>query len=281
MRMTERQLVMNDVRFRYKPDMEDVLRGIDLEINRGEFIALVGHNGSGKSTLAKMLVGMLTPNKGEYKLFTEEGQVVEEDDLREHIGMVFQEPNNQILENNVFNEIAYGLKQKGYGKQEIEEIVNNILADINLSHVKDRHPYLLSRGQRKRVALASIVVLEPDIIICDEPTAALDYRSATAVMEALEKIYRQGTTIIFITHDVKVVAEYAQRTILLNQGQVIVDTDVKSFFMEHGRTLDEHRFITPQITKLALKINENIGGNFGSILTIDDFVERFKALTQA
>ncbi len=265
---------VKDLCYRYRQNMDNVLEGVNFEIERGEFIALVGHNGSGKTTLAKIIVGLLEHKEGIYQFTSREGKVLSRRELRKKIGMVSQEPNNQILESTVFKEVAYGLREKGMAEPEINDIVEDILHKMNLYHVRKRHPYLLSRGQRKRVALASIVVLEPELIICDEPTAALDYSSSTTVMESLVKPWKQGATIIFITHDVKIVAEYAQRTILLNKGQVAIDTDVRSFFMDHHDELEEHNFITPQITELANRLNRVTGRKLASVLRVSDFVDQ-------
>jgi len=205
------------------------LQGLTLRVRAGERIALLGANGSGKSTLLRLLDGLYFASRGTLRFrgaaLTEAAM---EDDgfamsFRRRVGLVFQNPDIQLFNPTVFDEVAFGPLQLGWGREEILERVQTTLAWIGAEHLKDRAPYRLSGGEKKRVAIASVIVLDPDVLLLDEPTAALDPRSQSQVIELLEGWNDGRKTIITATHQLEILGEIAERAVVLEHGAVVAD----------------------------------------------------------
>jgi len=219
----EEILKMQDITFSYEKDIH-VLEDINITIKKGEILSIIGKNGAGKSTISKVLCGFEKPDLGSVFL---QGQDIKGKSIKERaelIGVVMQNPNQMISQNLIYDEIALGLKLRDFSEEEIDEKVRKVLKISGLSPFIKWPISALSYGQKKRVTIASILALDPDIIILDEPTAGQDYRHYTEIMEFLLEVNKLGTTVIMITHDMHLMLEYTPRAIVLADGKIINDT---------------------------------------------------------
>ena len=196
---------------------------MNLTIGEGELVALVGRNGAGKSTLAKAICGFVTPQEGEMRLAGEDLRGLSIKERADRIGYVMQNPNKMISKTMIFDEVALGLRTRGVGEDEIRKRVEDTLRVCGLYEFRNWPISALSYGQKKRVTIASILVLKPEMLILDEPTAGQDYRHYTDIMEFLLSLNRRGLTILMITHDMHLMLEYARRSIVFCGGRVIDD----------------------------------------------------------
>jgi energy-coupling factor transport system ATP-binding protein len=222
-------LEARDVRHRYAGASRDALAGVSATLRKGEFVALVGSNGSGKSTLARCMAGLVAPGGGAVRF---RGRPVADLPARERIrvGMVFQNPDEQIFASSVEDEIAFGPREIGLPSDEVARRVAGAIGAFGLEGLEHRDPFLLGKGDRQRVAIASVVVLEPDVLVLDEPTTGLDAREQQELMGLLERLNERGVTIVVITHVSWVVARYAKRAILLADGRILFDGSVRELF---------------------------------------------------
>ncbi len=216
-------LEVRDLRYRYPRSGRWAVQGVSFGFGRGEFAALIGGNGAGKTTVAKQLAGLLRPTEG---MVMVDGQDISREPLARlsgTVGYLFQDPDYQIVCNSVFDEAGFGLKVKKLPSDRIAELVHAHLLKVGLSHLADRHPYSLSRGQRQRLALASILIREPRVLVVDEPTTALDYRETIQMMEILAEFRQKGGTVIMVTHDLEMVLRYTRRSVVMADGEVVLD----------------------------------------------------------
>ena len=218
---------LSDVSFEYIKN-ETVLKDINLDIYSGEKLVILGANGSGKSSLLKIFNGLIFPSKGEYRAF---GQLVTEETLndeqfsqafRQRIGFIFQNSDAQLFSTNVWEEIAFGPLQMKLNLKEVNDRVNGVIKMLNLELLKDRPPYRLSGGEKKKVAIASILSINPEVLILDEPTNGLDPRSQRWLINLLVKLNNSGKTLITCTHNLDIVYEIADRVIVFNEDHKIV-----------------------------------------------------------
>lgn len=215
-------LELKEISFGYDEKAE-VLHRLSLTVNRGEMLAIAGRNGAGKSTVSKLICGFYKPASGSIRL---NGRDISRDSIRERaerIGFVMQNPNHMISKTLLYDEVAFGLKLRGVPEERIRERVYNVLKICGLHEFREWPVSALSYGQKKRVTIASILVLEPEIIILDEPTAGQDYRHYNEMMEFLQGLGSRGITVIMITHDMHLMLEYAQRTVVLADGKKLAD----------------------------------------------------------
>lgn len=218
-------LEFKNVNFKYNSERQ-VLKNVCFKIKMGEMISIVGRNGAGKSTISKLICGFYLPQGGDilYK-----GRSILKDTIKERaekVGMVMQNPNQMISKTMIFDEVALGLKIRGIGEEEIKERVCETLKTCGLYEFRNWPISALSFGQKKRVTIASILVLNPEVIILDEPTAGQDFKHYTEIMEFLQEINNKGVTIIMITHDMHLMLEYTNRAIVLSEGEKIADDSV-------------------------------------------------------
>ena len=245
-----------------------VLDAIDLRIAAGEFVAIVGQNGSGKTTLAKQLTGLLKPAAGRILLSGRDRANLAPAESAHEIGYVFQNPDHQIFASTVEEEVAFGPRNFGLDSEEVARRTDEVLHAVNLDHARDRDPFLLSKGERQRLAVASILALRPRLLILDEPTTGLDYREQRRMMALVAELNRTGIAIVIITHTPWLVAEYARRVVLMRKGRVLFDGAVREFFAQ-GELLRESSFRPPEVTLLARR--------FGlSALNVAEFVAALK-----
>ncbi|MDD1653949.1 MAG: ATP-binding cassette domain-containing protein [Methanomicrobiales archaeon] len=210
------------VRYRY-PGGVDAIRGISFHVRRGEKVALVGPNGAGKSTLLLMFNGMLRPDSGAL-LFDNEPlryDAASLRDLRRRVGFVFQNPDRQIIAPTVYQDVAFGPVNLGYPEERVREVVGNALRNVGLDGFERRPPHRLSSGEKKRVAIAGVLAMDPDLLVLDEPTSSLDPAGSEDTMELLEELHQGGKTIIISTHDVELAYPWADRVILLREGEIL------------------------------------------------------------
>ncbi|MEM0349818.1 MAG: ATP-binding cassette domain-containing protein [Candidatus Caldarchaeum sp.] len=251
------------------------LHNVNLSIRRGEFVALIGHNGSGKTTLAKHINGLLKPTSGQmivHGIDTREASVA---DLAKKVGYVFQNPDHQICMRTVWEELAFGPRNLGTSEDEVKQVVDETLRLFGLDRYRDVHPFLLSKADRLRVALCSVLTMRPDTLVVDEPTTGQDMRQSYEVMEILKKLNKEGKTVVFITHNMRLVAEYADRCIIMKDGKVFIDKPTRQALTDFEKLRDA-QLKPPQVTILSSRM-ANLGFEEPS-LTVAEFVESVKNL---
>ena len=245
-----------NVHFTYPDDQMESLCGIDLKIEKGSFVAVLGHNGSGKSTLAKHMNAILTPTEG--KVIVNGVDTSDEDrliDIRRSVGMVFQNPDNQIVANVVEDDVAFAPENLGVPTDEIRKRVDNALKLVDMYDYRMHAPHLLSGGQKQRVAIAGVIAMEPRIIVLDEPTAMLDPRGRREVIETVTKLCREnGLTVVLITHHMDECVG-ADRLVVMSNGNIIADGKPAEVFSQvelmHSEGLD-----VPETTRLMYELNQ-------------------------
>jgi energy-coupling factor transporter ATP-binding protein EcfA2 len=211
-----------DITFSY-PTRPDVLMNLSLDVRRNELLAIVGQNGSGKSTLAALMNGILKPTSGKMFVHGKPTTDYKFADLAKRVAYIFQVPEKQFIRNSVSEEMAHGLRALGIPGDEVEVRVNTALESVALEERKDASPYLLSHGQKRRLSVACMVVSEPEVVILDEPTFGQDWLQAKRLMDYLRELADKGAAVAFITHDMRLVAEYADRCVAMAGGQIIID----------------------------------------------------------
>ena len=213
---------LEDLQFGYSPKAP-VLHGIDLTIRAGEFVALVGANGAGKTTVAKHLNGLLRPTSGRVRICGHDISDRAPWQLAGQVGYVFQNPDHQIFCRSVAEEVGFALRTAGRPAAEVAARTREVLDFTGLSDVADQNPLTLSRGQRQLVAMASTLIAEPEILVIDEPTTGQDWRGVQAIMSLVDRLNRQGATIVMISHDPELIAHHAERVVRIDGGRVVAD----------------------------------------------------------
>ena len=238
------------------------LQDVSLEIAKGEIVAIIGHTGSGKSTLVQHLNGLLKPDKGTATIdaidITAKGQQAKA--ARQQVGMVFQYPEHQIFAETVFEDIAFGPRNKGFNEEEVAKAVREAMAFVGLDYdtYAERSPFQLSGGQMRRVAIAGVVAMNPDYLVLDEPSAGLDPRSRNAVFREIMALHKsRGIAIVLVTHSMEEAVKYANRLLVINGGQVLFDGEPAAIFKEHGAELVQVGVDVPQVYKLADLLRHN------------------------
>ncbi|MDE7093780.1 MAG: energy-coupling factor transporter ATPase [Oscillospiraceae bacterium] len=233
-----------------------ILKNISLEIQKGSFIAILGHNGSGKSTLAKHMNAILIPDEG--KMLVDGLDTSQEENLfaiRQKAGMVFQNPDNQIVATIVEEDVAFAPENLGVPPEEIRKRVDNALKAVKMYEYRNHAPTQLSGGQKQRVAIAGVIAMQPDCIILDEPTAMLDPQGRQEVMETILKLNQKyHITIILITHYMEE-ATLAERVVVIDNGEIILDDTPKKVFSQVDR-MKKIGLDVPQVTELAWELNK-------------------------
>jgi energy-coupling factor transport system ATP-binding protein len=246
-------LKVENLTFKYGAE-PPVLKNISLDIAGGECIAVIGQNGAGKTTLAKHFNGMLKPVSGKFYVGGKDTGQLKVSVLARTVGYVFQNPDHQIFHDTVAKEVAFGLKNFQLPNELITARVAAALEAVGLTAHHATYPFNLSKGQRQRVALASVLALQTEVIILDEPTTGQDYRESMQIMNLVKQLHQNGHTVIFITHDMSLVAEFAQRAVVLCDGKILADGGVRSVFSQ-PELLQKTFLKPPQITALAQSLN--------------------------
>lgn len=255
--MTE-QIITKNLSFEYKSDEESVLviKDMNIQINKGEFVAILGHNGSGKSTLAKHFNAILLPTSG--AVFIDGVDTCNQNQLfniRKKVGMVFQNPDNQIVATIVEEDVAFALENLGVEPNEIRKRVDEALKSVDMYKYKDHAPHQLSGGQKQRIAIAGVLAMRPDCIVLDEPTAMLDPRGRKEVIDTVIDLNaRYSTTVALITHYMDEAVK-ADRIIVVDHGQVIMEGKPKEVFKNVSK-LKEIGLDVPQVTQLCYNLKK-------------------------
>ena len=232
------------------------LQNVSLEIAKGEIVAIIGHTGSGKSTLVQHLNGLLKPDKGTAAIddIDISSKGVQAKNARQQVGMVFQYPEHQIFAETVFEDIAFGPRNKGFNEEEVAKAVREAMAFVGLDYdtFAQRSPFQMSGGQMRRVAIAGVVAMNPDYLVLDEPSAGLDPRSRNAVFREIMDLHKsRGIAIVLVTHSMEEAVKYANRLLVVNAGKVLFDGEPAAIFKEHGAELVQVGVDVPQVYKLA------------------------------
>ena len=238
------------------PYEKEALKDVSLEIDKGEFVAVIGHTGSGKSTLVQNLNGLLHPSKGTALLGGTDlsGKTQEAKQARGRIGMVFQYPEHQLFAETVYEDVAFGPRNLGLDNDEMDARVKEAMKFVGLDFETYAHrsPFSLSGGQMRRVAIAGVVAMNPDYLILDEPSAGLDPGSRRAVFAEIMALYKKrGIAIIMVTHSMEDAAKYAKRLLVINKGQIILDGRPGEIFLKEKNRLLEVGMDIPEVYKLA------------------------------
>ena len=269
---------VKDLRYSYETEEGslEVLHGVSLDIEAGEFVALLGHNGCGKSTMAKLLNGMYTPSGGTLAVDgISAGDESRQLDLRRRVGLVLQNPDNQLVAGVVEEDVAFGPENLGVPPQEIRKRVDEALKAVDMYHYRAHAPHKLSGGQKQRVAIAGVIAMETKCIVLDEPTAMLDPRGRAEVMETIKKLNREkGVTIVLITHYMYEAVQ-AGRVVVMDQGRVLMDGPPRQVFSQVER-LKKHALDVPQAAELCYRLKAAGIDLGGSPLSVEECVELFR-----
>ncbi|GHV84855.1 hypothetical protein AGMMS50230_04630 [Spirochaetia bacterium] len=252
---------------------ETILRDLSFEIKQGEFVALLGENGAGKSTLCKLCNGLLKPASGTVTIDGKDTRKVKTSILARSVGYLFQNPDRQLCQNTVREEISFGLDyalaDKGLDKQELEEEKKRRCEEmLDLFNLEaERAPFGLSRGERQQTALASVLARKAPVLILDEPTTGLDYHECMTIMGIIKQYHEEGTTVLMITHDMEVAADFAERALLVNNGGLAGSGTVREV-MKNKALLDANSLLPAQIPALAMQL----GPGYEKVFTINEML---------
>ncbi len=255
-------LEVKNLRHNYNPslEVEDTIFDINFSISKGEFIGLIGHTGSGKSTLVQTLNGLIRPTQGEIIIQGEDITKLKNlREVRNKVGLVFQYPEHQLFEETIFADVAFGPKNLGCSTEEVERRVRESLSFVNLDYeeFKDRSPFRLSGGQQRRVAIAGVLAMEPEVLILDEPTAGLDPKARRELIAEIVNLKEEfGLTIILISHRMEEIAQLADRVFVLEKGSLVLSGTPSEVF-NNDQYLEEIGLGIPQITKVMKEIKKN------------------------
>jgi len=223
--------------YQYPGRTERALRNVNLEISEGEFVAIIGQNGSGKTTLIKHFNGLLKPTTGRVVVRGQETTHQKTAELAKSIGYVFQNPDHQIFAETVRDEIAFGPKNLGFSEERINDEIERVLKEMDLDVPLDDMPFQLSRGQRQRLAVASVLAMEPSILIIDEPTTGQDWKESILLMNLVQKLNDKGHTCIVTTHNMNLVSLFARRVVVMKSGYVFIDGSTQDVFRREEELL--------------------------------------------
>jgi energy-coupling factor transport system ATP-binding protein len=256
------------------PSGLEALRGIDVTVYEKEFVAVMGQNGSGKTTFVKHLNGLLKPTRGRVIVRGKDTSKRRVSELARDVGYVFQNPDHQIFCDTVEAEVAFGPRNLGLQQREIGDRVQEALHAVGLLEYKGVNPKQLSKGQRQRVAVASVLSMKPGILIVDEPTTGQDYRDGIEMLELIKRLNQTGHTILFITHDMQLIARYADRVIVFHEGNILLNKTTREVFSE-TEILKRTFLAPPSITLLAQRFARLYPW---TVLTVEEMLDQTLAM---
>ena len=267
---------LKNVSFKYELQEEKTIKNLDLYGKQGEFVGIIGKNGSGKTTLCNIIRGIIPDFvqgtiTGSISIDNKNINDIERGEMAELVGFVFQNPFSQIsgIKKTVFEEIAYGLENLGVEREEIRQRVTNVIKLLKIEDLQDKNPNELSGGQSQRVAIASIIVMNPKILIFDEPTSQLDPLGTEEIFDILKLLKSQNKTIILVEHKIDLIAEYADRVVVMDDGEIIFNGETHEVLSNDK--IEQHNVSMPIVSKLAYKLNEEKPGFFKNIpITLDE-----------
>ncbi len=245
-------LTVEDIHFSY-PSGVEALKGVSLTVKDGEFVAIMGQNGAGKTTLVKHFNGLLKPTSGRVRVGEVETTKTSVASLSRSVGFVFQNPDHQLFSETVEEEIAFALKNFGYEAAAIENRVTWAVNLLGLSQYRKTSPFMLSGGERKRVALASVLAWDPQILILDEPTIGQDHLQKENLRQFIIQMQTQGKTVVIVTHDVEFVAECNPRVVLMREGKIVADGEGKEI-LTNPEVLEQSSIVLPQIAQVFMHL---------------------------
>lgn len=245
---------VSNLHFAY-PGGPEILHGVDLRIFDGEFLAIMGENGAGKTTLVKTFNGLLRPTAGQVMVDGQDTRQASVASLARNVGLVFQNPDHQLFAETVNEEIAFSLHNFAFPEDIIHRRVEAILGTLDLSRYRDSSPFVLSGGERKRVALGAVLVWDPKHIILDEPTIGQDYQQKDRLRNFILQLNSQGKTVIVVTHDVEFVAECKPRVVLLSRGSVIANGSAEDV-LTNPSVVKEASLVMPQMARLMRRLSD-------------------------
>lgn len=234
---------------------KSIMNGINVDISPGQWIAIVGENGSGKSTFLKSLLRLVPPLSGSIRFHGKELRKWSDRELYTRAGFVFQNPELQFVTDTVYDEIAFGGRQRGWEEQQLEERTLQLLREFGLERLRDEHPFSLSLGQKRRLSVATMLLFDQELLLLDEPTFGQDARTAAELIGRLHRRQQDGTTIVMVTHDMELVDQYADRVLLFQQGQIAYDGDPSGLFLNQ-QLLQESAIEAPLPYRLYLERKE-------------------------
>ena len=269
--MAETVLEFKNVFFSYNETAN--VKDLNVQIQKGDFIAITGSNGAGKSTFSKLSNGLLKPSSGEVLVLGQNTKKTKVSDLAKHIGFLFQNPDRQICCSTVREEIAFSLKNNKVPQAEINERVEKTISEFGFNG--DAEPFNMSRGQRQRLCLACLIALNPEILILDEPTTGLDYRECMEVMEKIRALNEKGTTVVMVCHDMEVVLDFAKTVIVMNRGEILASGATREV-LGNKELLDRARLLPPQIAQTAMLLSNSTGRDFKNVFTVEEMIAKIK-----
>ena len=251
-----------------------ILKGVSFAVERGEFVAFVGTNGAGKSTTMRLVNGLLKPDSGQVLVDGVPTTELKTSELARTVGFLFQNPDRQICCNTVREELLFGFKALGMDGPEADARVDALIEDFGFDPNED--PFLMNRGARQLLALASIVVLAPPVVVLDEPTTGLDYRECVKVMDIVGRMHEGGATVIMVCHDMEVVADYAERCIVMSDGAVVDDGPTFEV-LRNRATLERASLVPPQIVDVSLELTRLVPRLAGTAVAKANTVDEMAA----
>ena len=267
---------LKNVSFKYELQEEKTIKNLDLYVKQGEFVGIIGKNGSGKTTLCNIIRGIIPDFvqgtiTGSISIDNKNINDIERGEMSELVGFVFQNPFSQIsgIKKTVFEEIAYGLENLGVPREEIRQRVTDVIKLLKIEDLQDKNPNELSGGQSQRVAIASIIVMNPKVLIFDEPTSQLDPLGTEEIFDILKLLKSQNKTIILVEHKIDLIAEYADRVVVMDDGEIIFNGETHEVLSNDK--IEKHNVSMPIVSKLAYKLNEEKPRFFKNIpITLDE-----------
>ena len=264
---------VKDLHHRY-PNGFHALRGVNATVERGEFVAIIGQNGSGKTTFVKHLNGLHRATSGSVIVNGRDVGKRKVSEMARAVGYCFQNPDHQIFCDTVYKEVAFGPLNLHLSQVEIDRRVDEALGAVGLLEAKERMPRELSKGQRQRLAVAAVLSMHPNILIIDEPTTGQDYRDGIEMLELVRHLNQEGHTVLFITHDMPMVARYAERVIVFRDGQIVLDGTTRQVFAQ-SQILQSTFLSPPPITSLGQALPEFFPT---TVLSVSEMVDQAQSL---
>ncbi len=256
------------------PFEKKALDNVNISINEGDFIGLIGHTGSGKSTLVQHLNGLMKPTSGSVIVdgINTTGKGISLREVRQKVGLVFQYPEHQLFEESIYKDIAFGPKNLGLSDEEVDKRVRDAmeLVGIDFESLKDRSPFELSGGQKRRVAIAGVIAMKPKVLVLDEPTAGLDPYGRDEILDEIKALFiREGITIILVSHSMEDVARLVNRILVMDKGRLVMDDTTREVF-KRASELEKIGLGIPQITKFMRSFKEKGNDVNDDILTVEE-----------
>ena len=235
----------------------EALSKINLTISQNEFVGIIGQNGAGKSTLLKNIIGLLKPTEGTVLVLGNDTREISVSELASKVGFVLQNPDLQLFAQTIREEVEFGPKNAGIEGVELDERVNNALATVGLEKQKEDFPLALSKGQRAKVVIASVLAMKPEVIILDEPTCGQDHFGCLQIMDIARMLHEEGKTIIVVTHNMALISEYAKRLLVFRKGTLFMDGTVEEVFSKPEELIKTH-IKPPHVVRIGLSLKEEL-----------------------